>query len=91
MGEFMRIDKSVAPHPHRDGWEHWRLIRILQRLESWLVIEQVCARFADQHPREFIITLHDAVYVRPTALDMLTTSFHNVFRMLQFHMSLKRV
>ena len=23
MGEFMRIDKSVAPHPQRDGWENW--------------------------------------------------------------------
>lgn len=23
MGEFMRIDKTVAPHPQREGWEHW--------------------------------------------------------------------
>lgn len=23
MGEFMRIDKSVAPHSQRDGWENW--------------------------------------------------------------------
>lgn len=23
MGEFMRIDKTVAPHPQREGWEDW--------------------------------------------------------------------
>lgn len=23
MGEFMRIDKTVAPHPQRQGWGHW--------------------------------------------------------------------
>ena len=23
MGEFMRIDKSTAPHPQRKGWEDW--------------------------------------------------------------------
>lgn len=24
MGEFMRIDKSIAPHPQRDGCENWQ-------------------------------------------------------------------
>ena len=23
MSEFMRIDKTVAPHPQREGWDHW--------------------------------------------------------------------
>ena len=23
LGEFMRIDRSIAPHPQRDGWEDW--------------------------------------------------------------------
>lgn len=23
MGDFMRIDKTVAPHAQREGWEHW--------------------------------------------------------------------
>ena len=23
LGEFMRIDKTVAPHPQREGWEDW--------------------------------------------------------------------
>ncbi len=30
--------------------DHARLIRILQQLESWLVIEQVCGRFVQRHP-----------------------------------------
>lgn len=23
LGEFMRIDKVIAPHPQREGWEQW--------------------------------------------------------------------
>lgn len=23
LGEFMRIDANIAPHPQRDGWEKW--------------------------------------------------------------------
>ena len=75
---------------NQDGWEHWRLIRILQRLESWLVIEQVCQRFTTVFPKEFIITLHDAVYVRPKAVERLVDVFEEVFDELAFHMTLKR-
>lgn len=24
LGEFMRIDKVIAPHPQRPGWENWQ-------------------------------------------------------------------
>ena len=24
LGEFMRIDDNIAPHPHREGWEKWQ-------------------------------------------------------------------
>ena len=24
LGEFMRIDASIAPHPAREGWEKWQ-------------------------------------------------------------------
>ena len=24
LGEFMRIDDNIAPHPHREGWELWQ-------------------------------------------------------------------
>lgn len=23
LGEFMRIDAKIAPHPQREGWEKW--------------------------------------------------------------------
>ena len=23
LGEFMRIDANITPHPQRDGWEKW--------------------------------------------------------------------
>jgi len=74
---------------NRDGWEHWRLIRLLQRLESWLVIETVCERFTTQYPKEFVITLHDAVYVRPAAIEKVVETFTSVFDDLDFHMTLK--
>ena len=24
LGEFMRIDANIAPHPQREGWEKWQ-------------------------------------------------------------------
>ena len=74
---------------NRDGWEHWRLIRVLQRLESWLVIDQVCQRFMSRQPTEFIITLHDALFVRPAAVERVIETFNEVFDELDFRMTLK--
>lgn len=72
-----------------NGWQHQRLIQILQRLESWLVIEQVCRIFMERHPNEFVITLHDAIYVRPQAKQLAVAAFETVFDDLDFHMKLK--
>jgi len=69
--------------------DHATLIRILQQLESWLVIEQVCGRFVQQYPGEFLISLHDAVYCRPEMLGALTDSFEQVFSELDFRPTLK--
>lgn len=80
--QFIRI---VNGH----GWNHERLIRILQRLESWLVIENVCQRFMTDNPSEFVITLHDAIYVCPGAVERATAAFEGVFEALEFHMTLK--
>ena len=74
---------------NEDGWEHARLIRLLQQLEAWLVIEQVCGRFVQRYPGEFVITIHDAAYCRPEMLGALVESFEDVFRMLDFRPSLK--
>ena len=69
--------------------DHATLIRILQQLESWLVIEQVCGRFVQRYPGEFLISLHDAVYCRPEMLGALTDSFEQVFSELDFRPTLK--
>lgn len=69
--------------------DHATLIRILQQLESWLVIEQVCGRFVQRHPGEFVITIHDAAYCRPEMLGALTEAFEGVFESLDFRPQLK--
>lgn len=74
---------------NQDGWEHARLIRLLQQLEAWLVIEQVCGRFVQRYPGEFVITIHDAAYCRPEMLGALTESFEDAFSMLDFRPQLK--
>lgn len=53
MGEFMRIDKTVAPHPQRDGWERFHgyasdsffsgvLVRFLDDGESVVMATYFC-------------------------------------------------
>jgi len=69
--------------------DHATLIRILQQLEAWLVIEQVCDRFVRRWPGEFVITIHDAAYCRPEMLGALTESFEDVFDALDFRPQLK--
>jgi hypothetical protein len=69
--------------------DHATVIRILQRLESWLVIEQVCGRFVQRHPGAFVITIHDSAYVRPVMLGALVESFEDVFESLDFKPTLK--
>lgn len=74
---------------NQDGFEHANLIRLLQQMESWLVIEQVCGRFVRRYPGEFAVSLHDAVFVRPEMLGALIESFEEVFSMLDFTPTLK--
>ena len=72
-----------------DGYEHANLIRLLQQMEAWLVVEQVCGRFVQRHPGEFVITIHDAAYVRPKMLGALVDTFEDVFKELDFRPQLK--
>ena len=86
--EFPGVWKFIRD-VNEDGWEHARLIRLLQQLEAWLVIEQVCGRFVQRYPGEFLISLHDAVYCRPEMLGALVDSFEYVFSELDFRPRLK--
>ena len=53
------------------------------------MIEQVCGRFVQRHPGAFVITIHDAAYVRPVMLGALVDSFEDVFESLDFKPTLK--
>jgi hypothetical protein len=63
------------------------LIRILQRLESWVVIENVAPLLVDKIP---IVTLHDAIYGRVRDLGTIDGAFHEVFGRLGMCLKTKR-
>lgn len=69
--------------------DHATLIRVLQRLESWLVIETVCARIVRRRPDLFVLNLHDAVYATPNELPQVVAAFEEVFDELGFRINLK--
>jgi hypothetical protein len=66
---------------------HGELIRRLQRLESWLVIENVAPRLVGRVP---VVTLHDAIYSTLHSLEAVEAAFHEVFDEIGFRLSLKR-
>jgi hypothetical protein len=65
------------------------LIRILQRLEAWLVVESVAPRLVATIP---IVTLHDAIYCRDLESDLalVERTFVEVLDELGFSMAMKR-
>ena len=66
--------------------DHSTLIRHLQRMESWLVIEQVAPRLIGKVP---IVTLHDAVFSRRRDVCEVADGFRKVFDELGFKMALE--
>ncbi len=70
-----------------NGNDHAELIRRLQRLESWLVIEQVAPRLVGRVP---VITLHDAIYSTCGCLARVEEAFADVFDAIDFRLTLKR-
>ena len=83
--EVYRWIRSV----NRDGWEHSNLIRLLQRAESHLVVDHVCGRLKEQHPKTFAVTLHDAIYTEPRNVEVVRKAFVDSFDDLGIAMSLK--
>ncbi len=69
--------------------DHGNLIRELQRRESNLVIEVVCADLVARFPEMFMITLHDAVYVRPGDVHRVEQAFEREFDRVGCRMRLK--
>jgi hypothetical protein len=64
--------------------DHATLIRMLQRLESWLVVEQVCGSLDVP-----AITLHDAVFATIATMPTVERAFGTVLAELDFPMRWK--
>ncbi|MEQ8791515.1 MAG: hypothetical protein RIC55_34950, partial [Pirellulaceae bacterium] len=66
--------------------DHGNLIRHLQSLEAWLVIEQVAPRLVKQIP---IVTLHDAIFCRAGDSSAVEAAFLEAFEQISFSMKLE--
>jgi len=71
---------------HVNQRDHGELIRLLQRLESWLVVETVAPRLVGQCP---FITLHDAIFCGPGDIPLVQEAFEDVFADIGFTMRMK--
>jgi hypothetical protein len=72
--------RSVNRHDHGD------LIRHLQHLESWLVVEQVAPRLIGRVP---CLTLHDAIYSTLSSLPTVEAAFAETFEALGIRLKVK--
>jgi hypothetical protein len=66
---------------------HCSLIRLLQRLEAWLVIERVAPKLVERLP---IVTLHDAAYSAVHDLGQVEDAFRETLEEVGWRLSLKR-
>ena len=66
---------------------HAALINHLQRLESWLVVEQVAPRLLGHVP---VVTLHDSIYTTADGIVAVEAAFDEVFDEQGFRLMLKR-
>lgn len=88
---FEDVFREAFPSVYRfvkwanDG-DHARLIRTLQRLESWIVIENVAPRLVGRIP---FVTLHDAIYSRVRDTQVVLDAFHETFDDLRVRLAVK--
>lgn len=80
---FPSVYRSIK-RTNRD--DHGELIRQLQRMESWLVVETVAPRLVGRIP---VVTLHDAIYSRRPDVGTVVDVFKDVFDEIGFSMALK--
>jgi hypothetical protein len=84
---FRLLFPSVAEfieYVNRD--DHAELIRLLQRLEAWLVVETVAPKLVNVCP---IVTLHDAIFCRASDLPAVRHAFEETFQEIDFTLRLK--
>ena len=65
---------------------HCNLIRLLQRLEAWLVIERVAPKLVTRLP---VVTLHDAIYSAVHDLGKVEAAFRETLEEVGWRLSLK--
>lgn len=68
---------------HRNS-QH-KLIAVLQRLESWIVIENICPRVLRAHDLP-VVSLHDAIYTTAEGTPLVEEAFDEVFSQLRYPM-----
>jgi hypothetical protein len=71
----LRFARHIQKAGHGDRW-HGELIRVLQRLESWLVVEQVAPVLVDRGV--LVVTLHDEFYIRERDTPIARSVFADV-------------
>jgi hypothetical protein len=81
--EFASVHAFVRAVNH--GF-HGELIRRLQRLEAWLVVETVAPRLVERIP---IVTLHDAIFCRQGDEGLVESGFREVFGKLEFEIGMR--
>ncbi len=89
--EFERVFAETFPSVHRFvRWanrdHHATLVCVLQRVESWLVVENVAPKLVDRVP---IVTLHDAIYCRARDRPMVRQAFEDTFDRLGIKLRVK--
>ena len=65
---------------------HCNLIRLLQRAESWLVVERISPELVERIP---IVTLHDAIFGRERDLGAVEEAFNEVLEEIGWKLALK--
>ena len=81
--DFPTVHRAIR-HVNRD--DHGELIRLLQRMEAWLVVETVSPRLVGHVPT---ITLHDAIYSTGDGLPAVETAFLETFEAIGCRLALK--
>lgn len=83
-GRFPEVWGAIQEINHRS---HCELIRVLQRLEAWLVVETVSPCLVERIP---IVTLHDAIFGRVRDLGTIDDAFQDALALIGWKLSLKR-
>ncbi len=64
---------GTSSERHTEKSAHGELIRVLQRLEGWLVVEQIAPLLVENGVP--VVTLHDALYVREQDAESAKAAF----------------